>query len=354
MAVEQIGDCPKDDADCQRKFKDCDAEIITRIQDVRKNVAKDVKDLTKVSGWESSKAIASQWVVILGAFALVLLTQHWLAYVVAILLISGKQHALGVLMHDGTHWRLYENKRLNDTISDWLLAFPIMTTTNRYRAHHFEHHKFVNTKDDPYWDQYTKDEGWAWPKTVGGAIKTFFVDIIGLGALRNFNMLWEWSFLANHFNGADHPPKLSMGERLRLYAWIAFVAAVVLGTGIWFEFLVLWMIPVFTTMWMEIKMRTVAEHLGIENVSELNTTRHVDGHWLEKYFFAPCNINYHLAHHLFPSVPFYNLPKLHARLMQEEQYASHAHLKTSYLSLDPKKGVLGELLQLKKNAAAVE
>jgi fatty acid desaturase len=30
-----------------------------------------------------------------------------------------------------------------------------------------------------------------------------------------------------------------------------------------------------------------------------------------------CNINYHLEHHLFPGVPWYNLPKVHALLGDE-------------------------------------
>jgi fatty acid desaturase len=31
--------------------------------------------------------------------------------------------------------------------------------------------------------------------------------------------------------------------------------------------------------------------------------------WLERQFFAPHNMNFHTAHHLWPSIPYYNLPE---------------------------------------------
>jgi fatty acid desaturase len=46
-------------------------------------------------------------------------------------------------------------------------------------------------------------------------------------------------------------------------------------------------------------------------------------------FFMLCNANYHLEHHLFPSVPWYNLPKLHLLLQPEYQRAG-ASIYRSY------------------------
>jgi len=46
--------------------------------------------------------------------------------------------------------------------------------------------------------------------------------------------------------------------------------------------------------------------------------------------FLMCNRNYHLEHHLFPGVPWYNLPSLHALLADEYRRAG-AHVHRSYL-----------------------
>ena len=63
----------------------------------------------------------------------------------------------------------------------------------------------------------------------------------------------------------------------------------------------------------------------------------------ERCFFAPHNINHHIEHHLFPGVPFYNLPKLSAALMRDETYRANAHITRGYST-----GVLRECLAAAK------
>ena len=63
---------------------------------------------------------------------------------------------------------------------------------------------------------------------------------------------------------------------------------------------------------------------------ELGSTRTVLPFLWEKWFFAPHMVNYHLEHHLYPSVPFYNLPELHAAMMANPTYAARAHMTRGY------------------------
>ena len=64
--------------------------------------------------------------------------------------------------------------------------------------------------------------------------------------------------------------------------------------------------------------------------------RHIRGRgprkrrWLERIFLAPKNVNYHIEHHFFPSVPFYRLPELHAILMSKPGYREGAHVTRTY------------------------
>ena len=101
----------------------------------------------------------------------------------------------------------------------------------------------------------------------------------------------------------------------------------------WLYFLLLWVVPFMTAFMFINRVRSLAEHYGVEMEHELNATRHVTATWWEKLIFSPCNVNYHLEHHLFPSVPFFNLPKLHQRLMNEEIFRRHAHLTRGYLGI---------------------
>jgi fatty acid desaturase len=44
---------------------------------------------------------------------------------------------------------------------------------------------------------------------------------------------------------------------------------------------------------------------------------------------VPRNIHYHIEHHWYPSVPFYNLPALHAELMRQPGFRQQAVVTSS-------------------------
>ncbi|MFT3730212.1 MAG: fatty acid desaturase [Hyphomicrobium sp.] len=71
-----------------------------------------------------------------------------------IAIIGASQHQFGGVIHEGTHFTLFENKILNEAVSDWLGGFPIFTSTFQYRLHHLAHHQFINDPlRDPDWAQ---------------------------------------------------------------------------------------------------------------------------------------------------------------------------------------------------------
>jgi fatty acid desaturase len=135
---------------------------------------------------------------------------------------------------------------------------------------------------------------------------------------------------------------LSRIERLRILAFVVSGIALLTTYHLWWTALVFWFVPMVSALGFLLRLRSIAEHSVMEMEHPLNTTRHVDATWLEKLTLAPVNVNYHLAHHLYPSVPYYNLPKLHGRLMSCEVFRNNAHITKSYLGL--KEGVLGEVL----------
>ncbi|MEQ8823704.1 MAG: fatty acid desaturase [Filomicrobium sp.] len=79
----------------------------------------------------------------------------------AILIIGASQHQLGGIIHEGTHYILFSDRKLNELVSDWLAAFPIYTSTYAFRLHHLSHHQFVNDpKRDPNFDQAHESGHW--------------------------------------------------------------------------------------------------------------------------------------------------------------------------------------------------
>lgn len=79
----------------------------------------------------------------------------------AIVVIGASQHQLGGIIHEGTHYILFADRRFNELLSDWLGAFPIYTSTYAFRLHHLSHHQFVNDpKRDPNFDQAQESGHW--------------------------------------------------------------------------------------------------------------------------------------------------------------------------------------------------
>lgn len=64
--------------------------------------------------------------------------------VIAVCLIGALQHRLAGLGHEGAHYILFRNRKLNEAASDLLCMFPLFSTTEQYRQVHLGHHEYVN------------------------------------------------------------------------------------------------------------------------------------------------------------------------------------------------------------------
>jgi len=82
-------------------------------------------------------------------------------WTVAILAIGASQHQFGGGVHEGTHYILFADRKLNELASDWLAGFPIYTSTYAFRLHHLAHHQFVNDPvRDPNFAQAQQGQHW--------------------------------------------------------------------------------------------------------------------------------------------------------------------------------------------------
>ena len=95
-----------------------------------------LRRLSQIDPWRSTWAIVWEWGAIFGAIALCPFIQHPVLYGIAIMWIGARQHALGVLMHEASHRRLYRTRWLNDGIGELLLAWPIFMSMRGYAALH--------------------------------------------------------------------------------------------------------------------------------------------------------------------------------------------------------------------------
>ena len=61
---------------------------------------------------------------------------------IAAFLVMGPIHArFAILMHEAAHRLLFPNRKLNDFVGKWLIAYPAFVPFALYRRGHFAHHK---------------------------------------------------------------------------------------------------------------------------------------------------------------------------------------------------------------------
>lgn len=131
---------------------------------------KALKQRDNVTNW---RYLAFNWLVIAATVAAAIAAEtallasgaSWLAVVpvavLAIVVMGASQHQLGGAIHEGTHYQLFADRRLNEIASDWLAGFPIYTSTHHYRLHHLPHHQFVNDPErDPIFAQAEESGHW--------------------------------------------------------------------------------------------------------------------------------------------------------------------------------------------------
>jgi fatty acid desaturase len=120
-------------------------------------------------------------------------------------------------------------------------------------------------------------------------------------------------FVASTFYARGHGARVA-----RLAAWAAAVALAV-RFGCVRVIVLYWLVPL--AFWMPVlnAFRTMAEHAAISGVDgdgDGSGTRTTLAGWASKAFLFAHNINYHVEHHWYPSVPFHRLPELHAILQE--------------------------------------
>ena len=264
--------------------------------------------LIEIDARASAAAIVFDWTVILLAMATAVWAAHPLVSVVAIVVIGARQHALLILMHEAAHLGLFRSRRVNEWVSDALLAWPLFVSTATYRDNHNRHHRHLNQETDPDWKRYRdpsalEHDEWRFPMSRGRLAWLLVSDALGLRTLQQVRKLLLFSGARS---SSDKRPRGPRGPRVAYYLVIAAALTAVSG---WQVFLLYWIVPTLTSLKVLLRLRLIAEHMLPDGVDGTRTT--ITGA-LGRFFIAPHNIGYHLEHHTYPGVRFHQLPTLHA------------------------------------------
>ncbi|HWP59594.1 MAG TPA: fatty acid desaturase [Candidatus Acidoferrales bacterium] len=225
------------------------------------------------------------------------------------LAIIGSLIGFTVLLHEASHRLLFKHPVLNQWVG-FLCGLPILLSVSGFRTNHLAHHERRGSTFDP------NDVGANFRDSLRSAC-LYYVSIW----IRAYGFLTYLPWIG-----------LTKGNpKARVRTLIEYVLIAAFAGAIFWLFpadtvLKLWILPLLISAHLT-ELRAVAEHGLTTRGNVFTATRTVvSNRWVS---FMMCNINYHLEHHLFPAVPWYNLPKVH-RLLRDEYRQAGCSVYSSY------------------------
>jgi fatty acid desaturase len=234
-------------------------------------------------------AVALDWGVIAAALAGAAWLRRPEGYVLAILVIGNRQHALAIIGHDGAHGAACRPRWLNDALTCLLCFWPLGLGLDGYRKHHYAHHRHTGTAADP--ELTYKSWGaphWDLPASCNRRLALLLKDLCGLSPRELLNL-------------RRTIPPLSGADFVGPLCWWAAAAVVLLLTGMGWALLA-WGAALATSYWATFRYRVWTEHIGTPGTHRIQVT------WWQRLLFAPHNTWCHWEHHRWPSLPSGSLP----------------------------------------------
>lgn len=276
-----------------------------------------MREHTQLSSWRSPLLCALIAGAVVGlAFLGGRQSGYWLA-LPAMLLISGLQFHLMILLHEASHGLLHPNRRINDLVSDLFCAIPFGTLTRYYRVFHLAHHKAVGVRgEDPEVGMYEamdyRFERLSRWKLAG----MLLADLLFLNLFRY--VAWMVRFTL------EKGLKPTLRDlALNLLFWGGLVGAAI-AFGFWQDLLLFWVVPYATFTVFFAKLHGYGEHTGETGPSEYERTWVHEFPWVVNFFIYPLNSGLHLEHHLFPRVPWYRIRAFRDALLADPAHALRA------------------------------
>jgi len=286
----------------------------------------EIAQLTARSDWRGAWAIVSTWLIIAAAFFVLARWPNVLTFVLALIVIAGRQLALAILEHEGAHGTLFKTRWMNNILVDWLCARPVWQNLMKYRAHHFVHHTKTGTDEDPDISLHA-----GYPISRRSMVRKMARDLGGITGIKLLFGLLLMDAGVLKWTVANDVEKLPQdGRRWWDYplSFLRNAYGMLITNAILFGIFAasghawlygVWVLAYITPFPLFLRIRSLAEHGVLERVPDMfRNTRTTRAGWLARITVAPAQVNYHLEHHAMASVPYYRLPLMH-RLLRERK-----------------------------------
>lgn len=257
---------------------------------------KALRDLQRLKPMRNARFLV--FAMLWGACAAIALnTSQWFVLLPAILVMGLVLNVCAAFIHEGVH-NLIVRSRSGNRWLGFLCGVPILLSVSAYRTIHLLHHAHEGGELDP--------DGIDGPARRGVKLGLWYYLFLTIGGY----FYLPYVFIESLRRARPQMRRAIIFE-YTLIAIIFICAVVALG---WVVIVKLWLLPLAAAVQFN-NLRSLAEHaLMSSGETALFTRTVISNHFVR---FMLCNLNFHLEHHLFPAIPWYNLPAVHRLLAPE-------------------------------------
>jgi fatty acid desaturase len=316
-------------------------DILTLQQTLRQSVSQSqLQQWLKLQPLRAYRDLALDWGAIILALLAVAWMPVWWMYALAFLAIGTHQYKLFILAHDAIHGALHPQRSKNDRLASWFAYGPMFMALADARRSHLQHHRLMGTPEDP--DRYlhtfqAKNTPFQFLLFCSG-LATFGKTVLKVTPFGKLLQLSNPSASSpapdvRDRESGEHQPEFPTNQtpttkqsasqalidyaRNRVSVFIAqpliLGAFALLHLPLW-SYLVLWVAPIYFLVFVPDEIRAFCDHAVLSFPDDRGDTQRLVTFrpgWLEAIVFAPHHMHYHAEHHLWPSIPHYNLPQAH-------------------------------------------
>jgi|HubBroStandDraft_6_1064221.scaffolds.fasta_scaffold466283_1 fatty acid desaturase len=243
----------------------------------------------------------------------------WL-YPLWVVLLAGRFHALGVLLHDAAHLpRTPKTPPLR--MLEIIAGYPVGTSVDAMRYHHLRHHRDLGLRGDPYLKPWVgKSRARFWVMSLRyfllvplWVLRGFYGCVAAYvpGARNGYGRLFLQDGSGEDLTQSAEVIACAREDRWQTIFYVGFALLAALRPRWTLEFYV---VPLVVAGYLA-GYRLLVEHA--QEASEdrsveaiLRSTRNHHLGFAGRLLFAPHNVGYHVVHHLHPQAALENLPNL--------------------------------------------
>lgn len=277
------------------------------------DIKRQIKTLYVYDNYHGLIALLSSYLLI--ALAIIAAEKFPYLLPLSLIIIGSRQRALATLLHEASHSVLAKNKTLNRILGEYFAGNLVFQSWSSYkRSHVVDHHQKLGDPDKDPDLQYYIAAGMYLKKTRQQMIvQHLLVPALFLNAFSSLKYL-----VIHRLLRASRPIELI--TITTTHCMLAAAGSYFFGLEL---YVLYWLVPYLTVFQAITWFIELAEHYPIVKDAKysLYATRNRFSHPLEHFLTAMHGENFHLIHHLFPSIPFWNMKRAHRILLQDKDYA---------------------------------